>query len=296
MLDNFGLSSLRLGRGVIERLCQTPARTLAEQAASFDRCVGEVGMQTAARRWLLPYVNRLDVSGVQHIPASGGVMLAANHPGLTDTLAILGSVPRPDLKLVSADRPFVRMLENIAQHTFFVSDQPGERMAVVRQMARYLQQGGAVLICPAGQIEPDPAVMPGALESLQTWSDSLGLFVRLASRAVVVPTLVSGVVYAPALHHPLTRLRRLPKDRERIAATLQAYWQSTGRITPHMNVRIEFGRPLAAAELTSQHAVHDAAAMTQEITGAVATMLAKLNTERTSRLSERAYQMMDTIS
>jgi 1-acyl-sn-glycerol-3-phosphate acyltransferase len=266
MLDNLGLSRWRPGRAALAWLCRAPARILAEQALSFDRCVGEIGLQAAARRWLLPHVNRLDVIGAQHVPATGGVILAANHPGMTDTLAIFSSVPRADLRLVSADRPFVRALVNIAQRTFFVSDRAEARMSVVRQVARYLQQGGAVLICPAGQIEPDPAVMPGAVESLQAWSDSLGLFVRLAPQSMVVPTVVSGVIYGPALRHPLTRLRRSRQDRERVAATLQAFWQSTGRNTRHMNVRVEFGAPLPASDLI---ALGDTGRITRAITAAV---------------------------
>jgi 1-acyl-sn-glycerol-3-phosphate acyltransferase len=293
MLDNFGLGGLRLGRGVVERLCRIPARRLAEQALRFDGRVGEAGLQIAAREWVLPMVNRLEVVGAQHVPATGGVILAANHPGMTDTLVIMSSVPRSDLRIMSADRPFVRTLENFAKLTFFVPDRSGERMSVVRSVARFLQQGGAVMICPAGQIEPDPAVMPGAVEALQTWSDSLGLFVRLAPQAAVVPTVVSGVVYGPALHHPLTRLRRSARDREKIAATLQAYWQTTGKIASQMNVRIEFGKPLAAAELNARCAARGAAAITQEITGAVATMLEKPKSEGTSQLPERAYRLMD---
>lgn len=292
MLDNLGLSRLPIGRDLIERLGQGPARALAEQALGFDRCVGEAGFQVAARQWLLTHVNRLDVIGASHIPPSGGIIFAANHPGMTDTLVCLSSVPRLDLRLVSTDRPFVRILEHTARRTFFVSDQPGERLAVVRQVARYIQEGGAVLICPAGKIEPDPAVMAGAVESLQDWSDSLGLFVRLAPRAIVVPTVVSGVVYRPALHHPLTRLRRLARDRERVAATLQAYWQSTGRITRHMQVRIEFGTPLLAAELTQHGLAGNSAAITREITAAVRQLLEGLPSKQTSQLPERAYRLM----
>ena len=295
MLDNFGLGRLRLGRGVLEHLCRAPARVLAEQAIRFDRCVGEAGLQAAARQWLSAHVNRLEVVGAHHIPVSGGVILAANHPGLTDTLAVLSTVPRADLRLVSADRPFVRALENIAQRTFFVSDRPGERLAVIRQVTRYLQQGGAVLICPAGRIEPDPAVMPGAVESLQTWSESLDLFVRLAPQSVIAPTVVSGVVYGPALHHPLTRLCRSERDRERIAATLQAWWQSTGRITRHINVQIEFGKPLSALELNARGAAGGAVAVTQEITRAVQYLLEKPAFEETSQRPEHAYRLMDTI-
>ena len=124
---------------------------------------------------------------------------------------------------------------------------------------------------------PDPAVMPGAIESLASWSDSLGLFVRLAPQAVVIPTLVSGVIYEPSLHHPLTRLRRTSKDRERIAATLQAFWQTRGRITRHMVPRLEFGQPLRAADLI---ALGDAAAITRAVTAAERSLIAGVERAR----------------
>ncbi len=293
MLDNFGLSRSRLGRGLIEGLGRGPARTLAEQALRFDQCVAEAGIQAAAQQWLRAWINRLDVIGAQHIPSSGGVIFAANHPGMVDTLACLGSVPRPDLRLVSADRPFMRTLEHTAQRTFFVSDRPDERLTMVRQVGRYLRQGGAVLIWPAGKIEPDPAVMAGAEESLQDWSDSLGTFVRLAPQVVVVPLVVSGVVYGPALHHPLTRLRRSSRDRERVAATLQVIWQCTGRLARHLNVRIEFGSPLTAAELSQNGRAANHAAITREVTSAVQQLLARLKSEQTSQPPEPAYRLMN---
>jgi hypothetical protein len=144
-----------------------------------------------------------------------------------------------------------------------------------------------VLICPAGQIEPDPAVMPGARESLAAWSDSLGLFVRLAPQSAVVPAVVSGVIYGPALRHPLTRLRRKQRDRERIAATLQAFWQSTGRITRRMEVRIEFGEPLLGADLIP---LGDARRITHAITVAVGQLIDRVACGAASSHGNRAYQ------
>ena len=287
MLDNFGLAGLRYGRRLIERLCWPPARVMASQAARFDRRVGEAGLQAAAREWLLSWVNRLDIVGGDHIPTNGGVIVAVNHPGMTDTLACFSSIARPDLHIVSADRPFVRTLGHVAQHLFFVSDQPGERLTMVRQVSRFVQQGGAVLIFPAGRIEPDPAVMPGARESLAAWSDSLGLFVRLAPQSIVVPAVVSGVVYGPALHHPLTRLRRSAKDRERAAATIQIAWQSTGRSARQMQVRIEFGAPLPAADLIP---LGDSGQITRAITAAVGRLIDRAANSAASVQPDRAYQ------
>ena len=270
MLDNLGLARLKFGRGIAERLFWIPAHKLAEQVLRFDERVGQVGLQTGGRELLMRYVSRLDVVGAENVPLTGGVLFASNHPGMTDTLAFFSGVPRADARMVSADRPFVRALPNISRKLIYVSDQASERVTVVRQVARYLQQGGSVYICPAGQIEPDPSVMSGALTSLDAWAESLGLFVRLAPDSVVVPTVISRVIYAPSLTHPLTRFRRNQKDRERIAATIQAFWHTTGAIREKIQVRIEFGVPLRAADLIL---LGDVQSITHAITRAVAPLI-----------------------
>jgi 1-acyl-sn-glycerol-3-phosphate acyltransferase len=249
---------------------------LAEQILQFDARVGEVGLQAAGRALLLRYVSHLDIVGAENIPTTGGVLFATNHPGMTDTLAFFSGVGRPDVQMVSNDRPFLRALPNISQKLIYVSDQPSERFGVVRQVARALQKGGGVYICPAGEIEPDPGVMPGALESLDTWSESLGMFVRLAPNSVIVPTVISNVIYAPSLVHPLTRLRRQQKDRERIAATIQAFLHSTGSIRSQMKVRIEFGPPLPASELIP---FQDPKKIMRAITDAVMPLLVKYKSD-----------------
>lgn len=292
MLDNFGLSGLRYGRGLIERLCRPPARAMAQQAARFDREVGEAGLQAAAHTWLLSWVNHLDIVGGDHVPAHGGVIVAVNHPGMTDTLVCFSSIARPDLRIISSDRPFVRALDQVSRRLFFVPDQPDERLSMVRQVSRFVQQGGAVMIFPSGRIEPDPAVMPGARESLATWSESLGLFARLAPQAVVVPAVVSGVVYGPAVRHPLTHLRRSARDRERVAATLQVVWQTMGRTARTMRVRIEFGAPLPAADLIP---LGDAGRITRAVTAAVGTLLDRAANPTASSRPDRAYPSSQRI-
>lgn len=272
MLDNFGWSNLRRGRGLVEKLFWAPAQLLARQVIGFDRRIGEIGLSNAARELLFQYVDHLDVIGAENVPTRGGVIIAANHPGMVDTLACFTATPRDDVHPVSIDRPFVRVLPHIAERTFWVSENPSERLTVVRQVARFLQRGGAVLICPAGQIEPDPAVMPGAIEALANWSASLGLFVRLAPDSVIVPTIVSGVIYGPALHNPIMRLRKTKKDQDRLAATIQAALQSSGIIKRQMRVTVEFGAPLCAADLIS---LGDAGAITRAVTQVVSQIIVR---------------------
>jgi hypothetical protein len=86
-----------------------------------------------------------------------------------------------------------------------------------------LEEGGALLTFPAGEIEPDPATfgLQRAAASLQNWSDSYTLFARLAPRTQFVPALVSHVISPDAQRHPLTLLRRTARDKEKLAAALQ---------------------------------------------------------------------------
>ncbi|MDP9258742.1 MAG: hypothetical protein M3Q31_19645, partial [Actinomycetota bacterium] len=74
------------------------------------------------------------------------------------------------------------------------------------------------------------------------WSDSVALIARLAPDAHIVPAAVTGVLSARAFAHPLTRIRRTPRDRQRVATLLQM-------IDPGLRsvrARIAFGAPLVA--------------------------------------------------
>ena len=276
ILENLGLDNLKRGQRALARLFWLPAKHFAKQLAHFDARISEIGLQDAANELLSKYIRHLDIRGAENIPARGGVIFAANHPGMTDTLACFSSIPRADLYTVSLDRPFVRALPHMAQRIFYVSEETGQRLATVRQIARHIQNGGAVLICPAGRIEPDPAVMQDASASLQEWSPSLGLFVQLAPESVIVPTVVSNVVYGFALHNAFTRTRKTPRERERAAASVQAFLQTGGLIKNRMVTRIEFGAPISARELRA-HGDH--AAITREITHAVEPLIRRASTQ-----------------
>jgi hypothetical protein len=99
-----------------------------------------------------------------------------------------------------------------------------------------------VLTFPGGRIEPDPAVLPGAVEALESWSSSADLFARLTPGLAVVPVVVSGVISPSALRIPLTHLRRRKRDREWLAATLQMLIPALRNV----HARVQFGRPIYA--------------------------------------------------
>jgi hypothetical protein len=187
---------------------------------------------------------------VVHVPLAGPALILSNHPGLADTVALFAVIPRSDLRVIALDRPFLRALPNMMAHLFLLPDDVTVRVGIVRAVARYLRRGGAALTFPAGEIEPDPLVLPGAEESLANWSESIGLFVRLVPDLQIVVVLVGGVLSPRALRNPLTRLRRQAKDRELLGAALQLVWRPYQRRT----VDVVFAPPLHASELLAQGA------------------------------------------
>jgi 1-acyl-sn-glycerol-3-phosphate acyltransferase len=240
----FGISNVRRGRGLLELLCQPTARRLAQQILMYDSLVASAGLQVGGAWALGQYVRNIDVQGQDLLPRSGSVLIVSNHPGLYDTLALFAAIPRCDLRIVAADRPFLRALTHTSRHLITVNEATTERIGVIRSAARHLRSGGALLTFPGGRIEPDPATMPGAVAALDDWSESIATFARLVADLTVVPVVVSGVISSAALRHPLAHLRGR-QHHQLLAATLQIVFPSLQRGT----VRVAFGSPIVPGKL-----------------------------------------------
>lgn len=244
LLRAFGLRSSRTEQSILETIARVPARRLARQVMAYDRIVGEAGLR-AGGAWALEQMARsARVEGRENVPHEGPLLLASNHPGLADAVALFAASPREDLRVVAAERPFLECLPNTSRRLITVTEDPASRLGVVRAASRHLRRGGAVLTFPGGRIEPDPAVLPGAIEALGDWSQSVDLFARLTPGLTVVPVAVSGVISSAALHNPLVHLRRRRRDQEWLAATLQMLVPALRDVC----VRVEFGRPIIAGE------------------------------------------------
>jgi hypothetical protein len=251
LLEAFGLGG---GFLPLELLARIPAERLARQVATYDEIVGESGL-AAGGAWALERMARYaEVEGRENVPAKGPVLLAANHPGLADSVALFSVVPRRDLRVMAAERPLLEALPNTSRHLIPVSDGSSGRLGAVRTAARHLRRGGAVLTFPGGRIEPDPAVLPGAGEALERWSESLDLFARLVPDLTVVPAVVSGVLSPAALRNPLTFVRRTRRDREWLAASLQMLTPALRNVT----TRVAFGRPVRARDVVPDGTVKEA--------------------------------------
>lgn len=243
LLDSIGL--LRFQGTPLRRLFRPAARRFARTANEFDNRVGDHGLAQGSA-WLMSQMTAgVRTMGLEHIPAKGPVFILANHPGMTDTVALFTSLAsRPDLRVIALDRPFLRALPHVARQLIFLPDEEAGRMAVVRAGAKHLKEGGALLTFPAGEIEPDPATFgpQRAVGSLQSWSSSYALFARLAPQTQFVPALVSHVISPAAQRHPLTLLRRTAQQKEKLAAALQVALPRYRDLV----ARVTFGTPLKA--------------------------------------------------
>jgi hypothetical protein len=259
MLEAAGLENVRRGRALLEKICALAAKRFAQQLASFDVTVGRDGLREASLGFIENHISRLEVAGKENIPAEGPLLIVSNHPGLSDALALLASLPRNDLRIVAAERPFLRALSHTSKHLIYLrTAEPGGNL---RKIINHLRAAGSVLIFPGGSIEPDPATAACTTESLQGWSRSVGLIVRLVEEIRVVPAIVSGVVCAAAQHHPLTRIRKERKNRERFGALLQTLVPAYKNV----NVRVAFGATLDQSTL--QAGESDTAAIAEMIIG-----------------------------
>ncbi len=241
----WGLDRLRFGQNLWRRLAWPAAKRFARELIAYDNAVGEGGLPHGGLLLLKRYVAGFQVAGTENIPPAGGALILSNHPGLSDTVALFAAIARADLRVITLDRPFLCALPNTAQRLFMLPDEAAGRMVRMRAIAHYLRQGGAVLTFPAGQIEPDPLVLPGAVESLQTWSESIGLFARLAPQTHIVAAIVSGVLTPAAQRNPIIQVQRDRQKREFLGATLQILWQGYRNNI----VKVAFAPPLLAADL-----------------------------------------------
>ncbi len=229
-----------------------PAKRLADLAERFDDLVYRSGLKDASHSILGHFIRGMEVQGLEHIPTSGPLLIVANHPGMVDGLVIAANLPRPDLKIVASAMPIFTELQAMKEHLIFTTRDTYERLAVVRQAIQHLRDEGAVLIFPRGVIEPDPAVLAGAAESLNHWSRSLEIMIRQVPQTQVMVTIVSGVLSSWSLRNPITWIRREINERQKIAEIIQGVQHLFFPRTISLNPRLRFSPPMTFAEVTDR--------------------------------------------
>ena len=258
LVSSFGWQNRPCLARLLRQTFSSPPQTFAHQMAEFDSAISTHGLVEASRCAIRNYVDDLRVFGRECIPDSAFLALS-NHPGMTDTLSLFIALNRRDLRVIALDRPFLNALPNMSKQLAYVKEDASSRIRMIRHLSIHLRNGGAALTFPAGHIEPDPDVRAGAVESLRSWTDSVGIFTRLAPNMAVLPVLVRGVVWKKAANHPLTYLKRARAEREKLAAALQLLAHVMLR-KREVHVRVQIGNPIYASDLgtTDTKVIHQA--------------------------------------
>lgn len=258
LISSFGWQRYPFLARLLRRMFISPPQKFAHQIVAFDSAISVHGLVEASRRAARNYVDDIRVFGADRLPLHGFLALS-NHPGMTDTLSLFISLNRPDLKIIALDRPFLNALPNMSKQLAYVTNDSGARFTLIRQISAHLRTGGAALTFPAGHIEPDPDVQDGAVESLCSWTDSVGVFIRMAPETPVLPVLVRGVVRKKTVRHPLIYLKRAHAEREKLAAALQLLAHVMFR-QKDVHVRVQIGNPIYAKDLgtTETRVIHQA--------------------------------------
>jgi 1-acyl-sn-glycerol-3-phosphate acyltransferase len=236
---------------VVRRLMRPVANHVADRFVAYDRALGEAGFQHGSAWIVDDATGGLNVEGRERVPACGSLLLVANHPGLSDAVALLAALGRDDAWIVAANYSFLRAMRLASRRFLFVSDDRSESFSAFRGILSRLRGGETVLVFPAGGLELDPALSRAeALASLATWSRSIELLARLARGTVVIPAAVRGVVSRSAFDHPLAKRRSVLKERQRMATLLQLALP----VYRANRVSISFGVPIAPCVGCDLHA------------------------------------------
>jgi hypothetical protein len=228
---------------------RSPTRRMAGYLVEADRNTAMIGWNSAVKRFAAHLVSDVQLSGQEHIPQNGPLMVIANHPAAYDVVILAGCIPREDLKIIASDIPIVQMLPHIRQHSIPVPYHIPSRLQTVRSTIQHLKAAGSILIFPRGNVEPDPQVSPGAGQSLAGWSASIELFLRNAPDTLSVVAIVSGMLSAHWYGNPLIKMWKKYEQRQKVAEIFQVASQLfTGR-KPDALPRIDFSPPLSITDL-----------------------------------------------
>lgn len=258
LVASFGWQDYPLLSRLLRFIFHKPAQKFARHMLDYDEVMGKHGIVEGGWNLARRYVKDIRIINADRIPESAFLALS-NHPGMTDTVALFAGLNRKDLHIIALDRPFLNALPNSTRQLFYVYDDPAKRMTLVRQVSAHLKKGGAVLTFPAGHIEPDPDVYPGAVESLQDWTDSVGVFIRMAPDAAILPVLVRNVVAKKYADHWLLKIKKTKEEKEKLATALQLLGMVTAG-EKLVTVTVQIGNPIYAKDLgtTETEVIHRA--------------------------------------
>jgi len=163
----------------------------------FQRIINRVLYATGyyASGFLLGLIWRRRIVGVEHVPRSGPVIIAANHISFIDPPAVGSALPRVAHFIAKRELFDVPVFGWLIRQVNAISTSRGENdLRGFRQALGVLEQGGCLIIFPEGHRQP------------------YGRFGR-ARRGIAVLARLSGAIIVPALIAGTDRLSKMSRVR-----------------------------------------------------------------------------------
>lgn len=235
----------------VQRLLLSPlspmARVLADRLADFDAALAHDRVAVAARDVLRRFGAEPQVVG--GVPSSGPLIVVTNHPGTYDALSLFVALGRDDVRIIVAERPFLRAMPNMQRHFLYVPDLTNDtnvmRAIGLRHAITHLKRGGALLQFAAGAIERDPAFTRRGESPFLEWQEGTAALVQTAARfdAKLAVAVVSGVHSRRAKNAWIVR-----KAEERGITTLASLLQVALPGFGHCDLRVRLSPTLRCKE------------------------------------------------
>jgi hypothetical protein len=249
LMQVMGLNHPSLATRTLYPFLKTPAQRMSRLLVDLDRNIPQYGWNAAVKLFTSRLVSNIHLRGEANIPTQGPLMIICNHPAAYDIAILAAAIPRDDLKILASDIPIVQIFPHISEHIIPVPYHIPSRLQTVRSTIKHLENGGAIFLFPRGNVEPDPRVSPGAIQSLAGWSSSIELFLRKVTQTSTVVAIASGMLSGKWFKNPLIKLWKKYEQRQKVAEIFQIATQLlTGRPTNAMPM-VSFSAPLSMTEL-----------------------------------------------
>ena len=249
-LSTLNLNRQKILRYLISVLGRKPTLWMADLLSRWDRQIERSSFVESARDVLQLFTSGFQLSSIDEIPKIGPLLAVANHPGLADSIGAIVTVGREDVRVVVERKEFFRVLPNINRHLLTIEADTSLRLDAMRQIIQCLKDDKAVIIFPSGRLEPEPSLMPGAVDALEQWSASVGIFLSKVPETRLVPILISQTLTPKAWHSWLARLPKTQKRRHQAAMGWQFVKQRVSKDPDwKLPLRIDTGWIKTASEL-----------------------------------------------
>lgn len=250
--NTLNLRSTNLFYKSLQRLTRKPALKFAEILLRLDRSLAEGDIRKSSKMAMDYFTDGHQFIDEGRVPREGPLLVVANHAGAADSVGAFSCVSRKDSSVVAGRRPMLEVLPHISRHLIFLGTDPVGRMGDMRTIINKLKSGETVILFPRGLLEPDPALIPGALQSIKAWSQSVGVFLAKVPETRLLPLLISQTVAPKAWKSLFVTWSKTPKRRHQIAMITQFAMQRLRQGNQwKVPLRIQVGTPYDPRELSN---------------------------------------------